>query len=173
MANHITIPEAVGQLLAIVDRLRDAYKTQNKQFTLDGRLIGDIGEVLAEEAYDITLFDDLQKHHDATCTDGRLVQIKATMKESLTFPVDHIPLYYIGLKIHSNGTFTEIFNGPGAVAWESVKNRKPTKTNLHSVSLSALTKLNANVFVCDRIPKRPHHTGKSAATGNSVVAAQP
>lgn len=161
MANHITIPEAVGQLLAIVDRLRDAYETRNKQFTLDGRLVGDIGEVLAEEAYDITLFDDMQKHHDATCSDGRLVQIKATMKESLTFPVDHIPLYYIGLKIHSDGTFTEVFNGPGAVAWESVKNRKPTKTNLHSVSLSALTKLNAKVGAGDRIPSRSHSENKT------------
>ena len=152
---HITIPEAVKQLLAIVERLRDAYKTQNKQFTLDGRLLGDIGEVLAEDAYQIKLFEDLQKHHDATCTDGRLVQIKATMKKSLTFPVDHIPLYYIGIQIHSDGSFIEVFNGPGAIAWEAVKNRSPTKTNLHSVSVSALRKLNPKVTPADRIPKRP------------------
>lgn len=152
---HITIPEAVKQLLAIVERLRDAYKTQNKQFTLDGRLLGDIGEVLAEDAYQIKLFEDLQKHHDATCTDGRLVQIKATMKKSLTLPVDHIPLYYIGIQIHSDGSFIEVFNGPGAIAWEAVKNRSPTKTNLHSVSVSALRKLNTKVTPADRIPKRP------------------
>lgn len=154
MNDKITIPEAVKQLLAIVERLRAAYKEQNKQFTLDGRLVGDIGEVLAEEFYDIKLFEDLQKHHDATCSDGRHVQIKATMKKSLTFPVDHIPLYYIGIQIHSNGEFTEIFNGPGAVAWEAVKNRKATKTNLHSVSISALSKLNATVKDSDRIPVR-------------------
>ena len=154
MTKHITIPDAVKQLLAIVAQLRETYKSQKKQFTLDGRLVGDIGEVLAEGAYDIKLFEDLQKHHDATCVDGRLVQIKATMKASLTFPVDHIPLYYIGIQVHADGTFTEVFNGPGALAWQAVKNRKATKTNLHSVSISALRKLNATVTETDRIPKR-------------------
>lgn len=158
MPEQITIPDAVTQLLAIVARLRETYKAQKKQFTLDGRLVGDIGEVLAESTYDIKLFDDLQKHHDATCSDGRLVQIKATMKSNLTFPVDHIPLYYIGIQVHSDGSFTEIFNGPGAVAWEAVKNRKPTKTNLHSVSVTALKKLGANVSSNDRIPKRANTT---------------
>lgn len=154
MANHITIPEAVKELLDIVERLRETYKTQKKQFTLDGRLVGDIGEVLAESAYDIKLFEDLQKHHDATSADGRLVQIKATMKASLTFPVDHIPLYYIGIQVHTDGSFTEVFNGPGALAWEAVKSRKATKTNLHVVSVSALKKLNTTVAPNDRIPKR-------------------
>ncbi len=158
MNDKITIPEAVKQLLAIVERLRAAYKEKNKQFTLDGRLVGDIGEVLAEEVYDIKLFEDLQKHHDATSADGRLVQIKATMKKSLTFPVDHIPLYYIGIQIHSDGTFTEIFNGPGAVAWEAVKKRKATKTNLHSVSISALRKLSVTVKDSDRIPARSNNS---------------
>ena len=80
--------------------------------------------------------------------------IKATMKNNLTFPVDHIPDYYIGIRIHRDGTFTEIFNGPGALAWEAVKNRKATKTNLHSVSIAVLNKLNAKVQATDRIPKR-------------------
>ncbi len=152
--SKITIPEAIRQLLSTVEQLRETYKEQNKKFTLDGRLVGDIGEILVEEAYEIKLFEDLQKHHDATCQDGRLVQIKATMKDSLTFPVDHTPLYYIGIKIHGDGTFTEVFNGPGAVAREAVKNRKPTKTNLHSVSISALQKLNATVDKSERIPAR-------------------
>jgi hypothetical protein len=154
MDDKITIPEAVKQLLSIVEKLRTSYKDQNKHFTLDGRLVGDIGEVLAEEAYDIKLFEDLQKHHDARCSDGRLVQIKATMKNNLTFPVDHIPVYYLGIQIHSDGTFTEIFNGPGVIAWQAVRNRKATKTNLHSVSIGALNKLNARVQDSDRIPRR-------------------
>lgn len=154
MTDAITIPEAVKQLLDIVGKLRASYATSNKQFTLDGRLVGDIGEVLAAEAYDITLFDDLQKHHDATCSDGRLVQIKATMKSSLTFPVDHVPDYYIGIKIHDDGSFAEIFNGPGHVARAAIARRKATKTNLHSVSISALRKLNVGVAAADRVPMR-------------------
>ena len=95
----ISIPEAVEQMLAIVERLCVAYP--KKRFTLDGRLVGDIGEVLVEAAYDLTLFEDIKKHHDAECSDGRLVQIKATMKESLTFPADHIPNDYLGIEWHS------------------------------------------------------------------------
>jgi len=149
-------------MLAIVLRLQAAYS--KKKFTLDGRLVGDIGEILAEEAYHLDLFEDLQKHHDARDSTGRLVQIKSTMQDSLTFPVDHIPDYYIGIKIHPDGSFSEVFNGPGLIAREAVKNRKPTKTNLHSVSVSSLVKLNANVQPTDRIALRPNSAVKSMPT---------
>lgn len=76
------------------------------------------------------------------------------MKNSLTFPVDHIPDYYLGIKIKPDGTFREIFNGPGRVAREAVKDRKPTKTNLHSVSISLLERLNEKVHEKDRILRR-------------------
>lgn len=149
----ITIPDAVNQMLQIVKHLQSVYP--KKKFTLDGRLVGDLGEILVESAYDIELHDELQKHHDGIASDGRQVQIKATMQNSLTFPVDHVPDYYLGIKIHADGTFTEVFNGPGSVAWEAIKNRKPTKTNLHSISINTLARLNQNVQTKDRIPRRP------------------
>lgn len=149
---EITIPDALKQLLQIVQRLESAYP--KKRFTLDGRLVGDLGEVLVEDAYNVELNKKLEKHHDGIAPDGRQVQIKATMQNSLTFPVDHIPHYYLGIKIHADGTFTEIFNGPGSVAWEAVKNRKPTKTNLHSVPINVLAGLNEKVRPKDRIPRR-------------------
>jgi hypothetical protein len=139
----ITIPEAVREMLAIVERLCASYP--KKRFTLDGRLVGDIGEVLVEEAYDLKLYEDVKKHHDAECSDGRLVQIKATMKKSLTFPADHVPNYYLGVQVGADGTFIEVFNGPGAIAWEAVKDRSKPKTNFHSISVGALTKLQARV----------------------------
>jgi hypothetical protein len=149
----ITIPEAVRQMLAIVEQLCIAYP--NKRFTLDGRLVGDIGEVLVEAAYDLKLFDDLRKHHDAQCSDGRLVQIKATMKKSLTFPADHVPDYYLGVQIGSDGKFLEIFNGPGALAAKAVTGRASPKTNLHSVSIATLINLQRQVGSRAKIPLRP------------------
>jgi hypothetical protein len=149
----ITIRDAVNQMLQIVKQLQNAYP--KKRFTLDGRLVGDLGEILVEAAYDIELHNELQKHHDGITSDGRQVQIKATMQNSLTFPVDHVPDYYLGIKIHPDGTFTEVFNGPGSVAWKAVSNRKPTKTNLHSISINTLARLNQNVQAKDRIPRRP------------------
>jgi hypothetical protein len=157
----ITIPDAVRQMLSIAEQLCAAYP--KKKFTLDGRLVGDIGEVLVEDAYDLKLYEDIKKHHDAECSDGRLVQIKATMKKSLTFPADHVPNYYLGVQVGADGTFIEVFNGPGAIAWEAVKDRSKPNANLHSVSVSALAKLQAQVRPEDRIPLRRNKALKPTA----------
>ncbi len=94
------IEEAVKEMLKIVNNLHLAYP--KKKFTLDGRLVGDLGEILVENFYQVELYEGLEKHHDGETPDGKRVQIKATMKETLTFPVDHIPRYYIGIKIHAD-----------------------------------------------------------------------
>jgi hypothetical protein len=139
--------------LAIVLRLREAYP--HKRFTLDGRLVGDIGEILVEEAYEVALFTDQQAFHDGQDSQGRNIQIKATMRDTLTFPVESVPDYYIGIHVHEDGTFDEIFNGPGEIAAISVAGRaKPPKNNLHGVSLSALAKLSKGVSSEQRIPRR-------------------
>jgi len=148
----MTIQQAIKQLLEIVHELHEEYPIKN--FTLDGRLVGDIGEVLAAQYYDLELFDGLKKHYDARTSDGRSVQIKATMKKSLTFPCDHIPKYYLGIKIHDNGAITEVFNGPGKIAWEAVKDRQPTKNNLYSISISKLEELDDKVQKEDRVSRR-------------------
>lgn len=148
----ITVPEAVNQLLGIVRRLHLAFP--HKAFTLDGRLVGDLGEVLVEQMYELTLLEGLQKHYDAKTSDGKHVQIKATMKANVTFPVDHTPDYYLAVKIHSDGRIEEIFNGPGPIVRELIKGRKDTKTNLHSLSISALQKLQVQVKVTDKIARR-------------------
>lgn len=151
-SSRISIPEALKQLQTIVVNLQQAYP--KKRFTLDGRLVGDLGEVLAESVYDINLFTGLEKHYDAICPDGRLVQIKTTLKDSLTFPCDHIPDYYLGIKILPDGNCQEIFNGSGDLVYELVKNRKLTKSNLHSISIKSLMKQDEVVQDDDRIPKR-------------------
>lgn len=143
------IKSAIIELLKIVKRLKNNYPY--KEFTLDGRLVGDIGEVLAEQIYDIKLFDKITHHYDGISSDGRKVQIKATMKRALNFPADHVPDYYLGIKILENGDFEEIYNGPGAIIWDALKNRKRPKTNLHSVGIGRLRKLGSIIDIKDRI----------------------
>lgn len=94
--------------------------------------------------------------HDAQTTDGtgRMVQIKVTTKDSLTFPADHVPEYYLGLCIMPDGSFEEIFNGPGTVARQAVAARQRPKTNLHSIGLRALRTLSATVSDNERISRR-------------------
>lgn len=148
----ITVSSAVPRLLAIVDELR---RTHHKRFTLDGRLVGDIGEVLVEIAYEVKLYDGVHRHHDAVDGIGRLVQIKATMQEALTFPAGHVPHYYLGIKINGDGSFREIFNGPGPIAHKAIERRSQPKTNLHSVRLGRLEALSRQVAPEDRIQRRP------------------
>ena len=76
------------------------------------------------------------------------------MKDSLIFPCDHVPNYYLGIKINKDGTIEEIFNGPGKVIKQKIKNYKSTKTNLYSVSNNTLKKLSEGVSADQRIPKR-------------------
>jgi hypothetical protein len=147
------IRQAIIRLLAIVEELRRAFP--KKRFTLDGRLVGDLGEALAEYLYKITVFDRLEKHHDAKADDGRLVQVKTTMQAALSFPGDHVPDYYLGLQIDARGHVTEVFNGPGVVAYEAVRKRKVPKTNLHSISVRLLQELNKTVQDEQRIKRRP------------------
>ena len=146
------IHRAIKELLVIVEALHERYP--KKQFTLDGRLVGDLGEILVEQDYELELFNVLEKHYDGITPDGKKVQIKTTMKNSLTFPCDHTPNFYLGIKIFSDGTYEEIFNGSGELVRERIRNRKPAKNNQHSISLSTLQLLNKTVPDNQRIGKK-------------------
>lgn len=146
------ISGALEQLFSAVSQLQAAYP--GKPFTLDGRLVGDIGEVVASLNYELTLNEGLTKHHDAISDDGRKVQIKATFSKNLTFPVHHVPDYYLGIKLNRDGTFEEIYNGPGYLIKEELKRRAPTSTGLHGGLMSQLIRINKDVPEDQRIPKR-------------------
>ena len=149
---EVKIQKALEGLFVAVSQLQEAYP--GKPFTLDGRLVGDIGEVVASLAYKLTLNEGLTKHHDAVCDEGRNVQIKTTFGTSLTFPVHHVPDYYLGIRMNRDGTFEEIFNGPGHLIHQQLAGRKSTRTGLHGGIMSMLRRLNATVAEEDRIGRR-------------------
>jgi len=113
--------EAIKKLLEVVEQLRKTYPY--KRFTLDGRLVGDLGEVIVEENYDVRLFEKVEPKYDGKDSSGRNVQIKATFHETLGFPcrIEEVPDYYIGIKIFDDGSFKEIYNGPGSNIWELLR----------------------------------------------------
>lgn len=151
-AIHQKITEALASLFSAVAMLQEAYP--GKPFTLDGRLVGDIGEVIASLAYQITLNEGLTKHHDAVSDDGRNVQIKATFSTNLTFPVHHVPDYYLGIKLNRDGTFEEVYNGPGELIRQQLAGRKPTTTGLHGGLMPMLKRINSQVPESMRVPRR-------------------
>ncbi|MDM3885998.1 hypothetical protein QSV36_10350 [Pseudomonas sp. BCRC 81390] len=146
------IKNALKDLFSAVSMLQEAYP--GKPFTPDGRLVGDIGEVVASLAYNLTLNEGLTKHHDAVTEDGRNVQIKTTFGTSLTFPVHHVPDYYLGIRMNRDGTFEEIYNGPGRLIKEQLARRKSTTTGLHGGLMPMLKRINLLVPESERIPKR-------------------
>ena len=105
----------------------------NREFTIDGRLVGDIGEIIAALEYDVVLYEISQPDHDGTTSAGRRVQIKAKFKDSLTFKT--VPDYYLGFKLFPDGRHEEIFNGPGNVIYERYKHLKGIGTQLLSFPL--------------------------------------
>lgn len=144
------LADYVIELLGVVQKMHREFP--KKKFTLDGRLVGDIGEILAEDLYDLELAEGMQRLHDATTSRGKLVQIKTTMKSTLGF--GDIPDYYLGLKVDSAGQVEEIFNGPGSLIWDAIKHRKRPKNFVIQISIQMLRALNLKISPADKIPRR-------------------
>ena len=143
------VKQALSKIFEGIDLLSDAVPGKN--FTIDGRLVGDIGEALVQRDYDVQLYKKLVPGHDGFTTDGRKVQIKATFKDSLTFRT--IPEYYLGVKLFPDGSYEEIYNGPGEDIRKRYCHRKGFGTKLLSFPVSELRILSADIPDSERIPK--------------------
>ena len=145
------LSESIRELYAIVNRLETDYSQHNRHFTLDGHLLGSIGEVYAAERYGIELAKSSSECHDGTTKDERKrdVQIKVTQRNTIGLSSE--PKYLIVLRIDERGSFEEVFNGPVDIVWELVKDKKLPKNGQYQISLSKLRTLNENVALEDRI----------------------
>lgn len=143
---------AIKQLCKIILELQKNHKS--KKFTLDGRLVGDLGEVLAESNYKIVLFDKIEKQYDALTFDKKKVQIKATFKDKITFPTEHVPELFLGLKINEDGTFEEVYNGPGKHVLKLICNRKAPYNRLHLIPIKKLKEISENIPKQEKIKSK-------------------
>ncbi|MBC8737178.1 hypothetical protein F6X40_10195 [Paraburkholderia sp. UCT31] len=149
--SHASIRTALAKIFQGIRELRLAFP--NRSFTIDGLLVGHIGEVIAALEYDLQIDDTSREKHDGVCSDGRLVQVKATFQNSLTF--GSVPDYYLGFQLREDGTFEEIYNGPGAPIFERYSHRKGIGEDLLSFPVSVLRGLSAKIPDDQRIPRRP------------------
>lgn len=141
------IPSLIQELYSIVNKLELDYK--GRKFTLDGHLVGSVGEVLVSYYYDVELLPPSTEKHDATTKDGKLVQIKATQGSSVGLRSE--PDYLIVIKILPNGNIEEVYNGPGLNAWDRAG--KMQKNGQRSISVGILKKLMYDVAQNMHIPK--------------------
>jgi hypothetical protein len=144
------IREALGLIFRGIGILQAEFA--NRRFTIDGRLVGDIGEIIASTEFDVTLDEVGQATHDGRTSDDRLVQVKATFQDSLTFRAT--PELYLGFKLYSDGRHEVVFNGPGRVIFNEYRHRQGIGVNLLSFPNKRLKELSVPIPDEDRVPKR-------------------
>ncbi len=132
------IKEKVQQLISIVKELEQDFP--GRHFTLDGHLVGSIGEVMASYFYGIELYTASAVAHDGEI-DGKQVQIKITQQDSIV--INHEPEYLIALYLNKSGDVYEIYNGPGNAPWDSASKRD-SHNNRHML-VNKLMKLDRQV----------------------------
>lgn len=139
------LEEKIQELYRITTELEKEYPGRN--FTLDGHLVGSIGEVYAAEKYRLKLLPASAEKHDAITADGRLVQIKITQTDRVSIYSE--PDYLIVLKMNRDGRIEEVYNGRGAVPWE--KAGRLQKNGQRTISMRKMIEINAEVSPEERI----------------------
>lgn len=146
MTNEVI--ELIAQMFTIASRLTELT---SRPFTLDGLMIGSIGEVYAQQYYEIVLYPNNRARHDGTWN-KREVQIKATQGTGVNLTCAYDLL--LVLKIAANGSFEEIYNGDGKRPWQAQEHLTRNRADYRRISLTQLERLNSQVNPADRIPRK-------------------
>ena len=141
----------------LADKIKELYKITNelessypgRKFTIDGHLVGSIGEVIVAEHYGLKLLPNSTETHDAVSADGKYVQIKSTQINRIAISSE--PNYLIVVKLFSDGSWEEVYNGPGKPVWDNAG--KIQKNGQCPVSLSKLRSLMNSVDKKDTIAR--------------------
>ena len=141
------LSDKIKELYKITNELENSYP--GRKFTIDGHLVGSIGEVIVAEHYNLDLLPNSTKTHDARTKDGKMVQIKATQVKGIAISSE--PDYLIVIRLLSDGSWEEIYNGPGRAAWDNTG--KIQKNGQRPISLSKLRNLMDSVDINDKIAR--------------------
>lgn len=139
------IHEKVQGMIQTVAELEAAFP--GRHFTLDGHLVGSIGEVLAAYYYGIKLYKASEPVHDGEDNEKRRVQIKITQQDNIV--ISGKPDYLVVLYLTKAGNVYEVYNGPGEKPWNMYP-KKDSHNNRHML-VNKLLELDATVAPEDRI----------------------
>ncbi|MDR7035095.1 DUF6998 domain-containing protein [Mesorhizobium sp. BE184] len=124
------LPPAISDLVFARNKLRDHYSAVGLRFTLDGNLVGDLGEAIAAELFGIRLVETRSiPGIDGYAPDGKTtVQVKATgtgrgpaFRQTETRAA-HLLFFDLDFE-EAQGTV--VFNGPESIATKTL----PVKFN--------------------------------------------
>ena len=138
------IQKRVQELISIVRELEADFP--GRHFTLDGHLVGSIGEVMAAYYYGIELYKASVIAHDGEIN-GRKVQVKITQQDNVV--INHEPEYLIVLYLKKDGQVFEVYNGPGKPAWD-IASKRDSHNNRHMM-INKLMQLDQIILSEDRI----------------------
>ena len=126
------LSDKIKELYKITNELESSYP--GRKFTIDGHLVGSIGELIVAEHYGLELLPNSTETHDAVSSAGEYVQIKATQINRISISSE--PDYLIVIKLFSDGSWEEVYNGPGKPVWDNAG--KMQKNGQRPISLSKL-----------------------------------
>ena len=145
----------IQQLLNISASLKEQYSGK-LDFSLDGRLVGDIGEALVSEKFDIELYGKnvptYDGYHRPT---NKKVQIKSSMAYNFSYPYNIDLEHYIAVHIEPDGKLEVLYNGPGDKINKFLNdnNRKSYRGIWTTITANQLRKLNKEVDRLERLPE--------------------
>ena len=149
MINHKKFQLLIKQLYATVNELENMFP--GRHFTPDGHMVGSIGECLVADAYGLELMPASNKGFDAISKSGKQVEIKATQSNSVSFRSK--PEHAIVILILANGSFEEIYNGPGSMVWQVFEGKPLPSNGQYQISISKLKAINETVTESQRIQR--------------------
>ena len=138
--NTTRLPQIIREMYSLIDELESMF--EGRHFTPDGHTVGSIGEALAGHYYGLQLLPASTKGRDATI-ENLSVEIKATQGDSIA--LRHEPEHLLVLKLHRNGSWDEVYNGPGDIVWKLISNKPLPKNGQYQVRCSKLRELMASV----------------------------
>jgi len=148
------LPHEIVPLLMARDELKRRYASSELNFTLDGNLVGDIGEAVAAELFDIKLSKKCGRAIDGFTRgpDPRSVQVKASgtfrgpafRKSELG--ADYLLFFHFDFDRRMGEV---VFNGPERVALSLMP--KTWIAGQRMISVARLRKANLEVPVGDRL----------------------
>ena len=142
------------EVQAVYQAVESLTKRYGRKFTPDGVLVGTLGEVLAEEKYDLDLLPPKTKDFDAKDCRGREVQIRCNQRSTTPIRKGATKGMFLALKLLSDGNIEEIVNGPSSMAHQLTEGRKADAYGFVGLGHNKLRKLIESVPESKRVPLR-------------------
>jgi hypothetical protein len=127
----------IRSLYCVVKELEEEFVDENRKFTLDGHLVGSIGEVVAAYSFGLKTYRAGTRTHDGE-KDGKIGYVKLTggnRNVALSSKPDHPIVMQL-----REFKFSLVYNGPGAIVWDRCSG-DPAKPGQRPIGLATLRKI--------------------------------